>query len=354
MALQRFGRIFLPDPKALIGATSFTSSGTMQIAGAGQRVGWVFPVPEACTIDRVGVRLNAVATPATCRLGLYTVDGDGNPTSTPYGGSAYGTFAAATAAQYTEVTLPTPATATPPDKAALVLEFDDAAGSVNLTAISGAFVLSGMPYFAKHDGTSWAKETGGRRLVGHVRTSDGLWLPIDALPLTGLIASNTITSATTPDEVALAFTLPIKAQCIGLWHAYQFGTAGDNSSQLLQGATELAAATADGDHSITGANVKVRYWPTPVTLQAGVDYRATLRMTAAVSSTYRTAGLFAAGAAEAMDAIQALHLSTRADAGAWTDTTNSLPLMGVILRQIDDGAPTAGAAGVNLNTLVRV
>jgi len=44
---------------------------------------------------------------------------------------------------------------------------------------------------------------------------------------------------------------------------------------------------------------------------------------------------------------QAFHFSSRADAGAWSDTTTRRPIMGLILSAADDGVGGGGGMIVN-------
>src|SRR4051812_42558507 len=108
MALATLGKIHWPDPNRPGGFASLSSSANFQINNTGYRAAWIFPVPRTGTITKVGIRIHTCASVQLSRLGLYTLDGSGQPTSTGYGGSAYGTFTPA-ATTYFEVTLGTPA-----------------------------------------------------------------------------------------------------------------------------------------------------------------------------------------------------------------------------------------------------
>src|SRR4051812_19386406 len=118
MALATLGKIFWPDFNRLGGFASLSSSANFQINGTGYRAAWIFPVPRTGTITKVGVRIHTCASVQTSRLGLYTLDGSGQPTTTGYGSSVYGTFTPA-ATTYFEVILAPPATATLGNFAAL-------------------------------------------------------------------------------------------------------------------------------------------------------------------------------------------------------------------------------------------
>ena len=128
MALVSAGRLWLGDPNLFVAAQAADTNSAWQISSTGARFGFVFQVPKTGSISKVGVRIGTAQTPIVSRLGLYTVDTAGNPTTTAYGGSAYNTFTP-TANTFSEVTLKTPATATAGDLAAVVCEFNSTAGN---------------------------------------------------------------------------------------------------------------------------------------------------------------------------------------------------------------------------------
>lgn len=347
MALQSFGRMLWPSPVQHLGFTGISSSTSYQINGTGHRIGWVFPVPMTGTITKAGVRIHTCATAVTSRIGIYTVDGSGNPTTTGYGGSAtpYGTFTPA-ANTYFEVTLGASCSATAGDTAALVVEFDSTAGDMFVSGMNGT-TMTAMGYPNKFSGT-WGKVSFGGTICGHIFYSDsgGTYPDIGIAPFTGAVATANYNSGSTPDEYALRVTLPFTARVAGIWHNFATAAGADYEAILYTGTTAQATEAVDGDFAggTTQHGIRHAIFPTPYTVTAGTTVRAAIRPTTANNVTYRRYTVFAANSEQSLGMPQGTCQSTRTDLGAWSDTTTIVPSIGLIIDQLDDGVGGGGAA----------
>jgi hypothetical protein len=92
--------------------------------------------------------------PFTWVGGIYTVDANGDPTATPYGGMTAHTKTVA-GVGVVEFTFPVSATATAGDLVALVVEQTSVATS-GVQISSGSGIVQ-RPYIAFHNGSSWAR-----------------------------------------------------------------------------------------------------------------------------------------------------------------------------------------------------
>lgn len=126
-----------------------------QLTSTQTRIAVVFMIPRSGPIDKLAFCISRVTTAQDLRIGLYTVDSSGNPTTTTYGGSSTATLPAAqVSAGIKEVRLTTPATATARDIVAFVVEWAGTAGDVTLRyqALSSTF-----PYHDRYASGAWTK-----------------------------------------------------------------------------------------------------------------------------------------------------------------------------------------------------
>lgn len=351
MSLVDCGPILLGDPNRNQAFFAVSPNAGYQINGSGHRYAWVFPVPRSGTITKAGIRISTCASAVTSRLGLYTVDTNGDPTSTSYGSSAYGTFTPA-ADTYSEVTLGTAATATCGNIAALVVEFDSTAGDMFVSAGNQTWLEGILPYPSKYNGSSWTKQTSGTMLLGHLYYSDsgGLWPDVGLAPFADTQTVGTFNNASTPDERGIRITLPFKCRIAGIWHGFSYGTSADFDAVLYSDTTELKAVSVDAAHcSTTGTSYTRKHWfGSGHTVSAGDTVIAAIRPTTTNNVSYRQYTTFGAGSEQSLGLPQGSCLATRTDAGSWSYTTTIVPTMGLIIDQLDDGA-SAGSIAVALN-----
>lgn len=350
MALVACGKLLYPDPTRLLAFSQLSTNANFQINGSGYRWGAVFSVPVSGTCTKVGMRINTCASAVTSRLGLYTVDGSGNPTTTLYGSSNYGTFTPA-ATTYSEVTLGTSATMTAGDFAALVVEFDSTAGDMFVSASNGTNNSFSIPYTAKYNGSSWSKQASGQLIQGHLYYSDGggQYYDCGLSPFNGAYSTAAYNSATAgSDEYALKMTVPFKCRIAGIWHNYTNAAGGDYDCVLYDGTTALKSVPIDGDTVATAIGVRHCWFSSGYTCAAGTVVRASIKPTTTTSVTYRNYALFAANTEQSLGIPQGTHLSTRLDSGAWSDTTTTLPSIGLIIDQLDDGASAGGGGSAKI------
>lgn len=337
MALASLGRVFLPGFNTLAAFSTISSTAsTVGISAATHRLAWIFKVPKSGTINQLGVRTSTVTTAVACRLGLYTLDASGNPTSTQYGGSAYGTFTP-TASTYHSVSLATPATATAGDDVALVFESDGGLPDMLLSLGNASSIGAGFPFFARYNGTSWTRFASP--LACHARYADGTYGNLETLPAAGTFAESSLaTNSAGFDEIATLVTIGVRCRAVGIW-AYTSG--GALEAILYEGTTARATGTLGAGPNSGPVSVNLRRIPfaTPWQVEPGTSVRAALRPTTTTAIFYRTMPMGFASFGTALDAPAGLCMSTRLDQGAWlADTADTLPGIGLILDQFEDAA----------------
>jgi hypothetical protein len=356
MALVNVGRMVLNDPNAWTGAAAVDPNAGWQISATGHRFGNIFVVPKSGTITKVGVRIATLTTAVTSRLGLYTLDAGGNPTTTLYGGSAYGTFTPS-ANTFSEVTLPTSATAVAGDTVALVCEFDSTAGNYFLTGWGGGAPYQiQFPYQNFYNGSAWAKVARYYQSAFSVGYSDGSYPQNGGLPLASTTAGVSYNSSSSPSEYALAFTANCSARIIGIWHAFNQSSGSDYEARLYNGTTQLTKCAMDGDFTRSyGVNaMQWLYFQTPQVIAPGNTYYASLCPTTVnnINSRYLTVPSSSMVEALGFPSEWSVGQASRTGTGAWTSTPTQVPAIGLLIDQIDNGVSSGAFGCVSSNVQV--
>lgn len=169
------------------------------------------------------------------------------------------------------------------------------------------------------------------------------------------------------DERALRFQIPFKVRVIGIRAFVSNITAGADFQFVLWDSTgdqvgeELASTSLlDGDSAIntTYDGYVDLFFTAPYTLTINTTYYAGVKSLATATIALFQVMVEAAAdlAALPLSSASQIYLSTRTWdetqtpdlAGAWTDTTTVLPLISLIIDQLDDGAGGGGGGGMRL------
>lgn len=179
------------------------------------------------------------------------------------------------------------------------------------------------------------------------------------LPVDGNGTITAYNSGSSPDEIALRFQLPFKARCIGIRPALFNIAAGADLTATLWPASSttdadaLGQITLDGDFALatTTDGFARLYFDSAVTLEKATTYYAGVR-----ADTANNIGLgeltSPSGITNSMrgfpiptngEIYRATRVWTAGSAAAWTETaTNTLPLISLIIDQVDDGTGAGG------------
>ena len=339
MALVTQYNFSIPHPYSILGST-FQS---LLIDASGEKAAFVVQIPKTGTISKVGFRTATVTTSQTLKVGIYTVDGSGDPTTTAYGSSTTGTQTSPASNTAYLVTLGTGATATQGDIVAVVIEFDSTVGNLNIAHTTAA--TNNFPYSDLYTGT-WAK-TAATPILSF-EYDDGSYAPILGCGPPCSIANTTFNSGSTPDEYALYFkTLgPCKVNGVTIYGGA--GAAAADFSIILynsDGTTALGTIAVDGDvRAGTSSTIPSFFqFSSAISLSADTFYYLSLRPdTANNARLLRITSVASAAAMDVLSGGQNFYEATRTNAGAWTTTTTNRPAIMPILSAIDDGTSTGG------------
>jgi hypothetical protein len=339
MALQNIGKMWWPDPYSIWGIQFSTgyplwsANANYTLNATNTRLGQVFGVGRAGTVTHLCFRVRTVTSAQTLRVGLYTVDAAGNPTSTLYGGSAYATQATPAADTQYEVDI-TDATMTLGDQVAFVVEWDGTQGDLGISVYGqGRTIDSTLSRYT----SSWQTKARAR-LSFSLKYSDGsYWAPYPFIHTTTARTFNASTAVA--DEYALKVTMPFTCRAVGLWSLPHF-TSGTNAYDfVLYEGTTVRATRANYDSDVmNNGELFHAFFSTPYTLNAGTTYYLAAKPNTTTNIQFYTPTLGSAAHLETFPAGVAAYADRRLDGGNWLNDiqTEYMPI-GLIIDQLDDG-----------------
>lgn len=312
---------------------------------AGEYIAYIFCAREAMTLSHVAFRNGAATGSPVGSIRIEDVAADGTPSGNLWAANtevSTGTLSANTTALY-----------------ALTASASISKGQMFAVKI---LYTSGTSFVVQHAGNPAASQfqipyqctnTSGSAVKARLSSTKILALGSSTTtfysqPAICAATAVTVSSFNNTNSAArgLRFQVPFKCRAVGICY-YSHTAAGDyNAVMYDDGGTELSSSSTafDGDHSGSTAAVGVTnvYFDNAVTLSPATWYRAAIEPSSAtncslttqtlLSAAYRSGTLFGTNA----------HYTTRAS-GSWTDTaTDQIPLLDIIIDQLDDGAGAAG------------
>lgn len=328
-----------------------TSSGFVlhSLDEATDQVEWIFQAREAATITRLGFRYGVrTGTPPVYKISLQGVDGSGRADGTIKGGGSpcSKTFTPPADATWNStwqwITADNSFAVARGDFLAIVIKNDS--GTINgsnfssfTTALNAYKSDGGIPYAVTFNATgSVTTRAVSLPIFGYGSAGTAYGFPFIAS------TSLSINSGSTPDEVALAFTLPSGMgstfQVLGARIGFQnLGAATTYKLILYDGTSVLQDVTVDSD--ITAAATRphqVVYFDevTLSTLTVGSTYRLAIQPQAATATPVLYQDVTAAADFASLPFGASWYWSQRTDAGAWSDTLTRRPMILPIVSAI--------------------
>lgn len=300
-----------------------------------------FAVPKTGNMNKVGIEATAVTgNPPPYNISLVTVDTSGDPGTVTYGGASIGTVDF-TGAGWNWITLATPAAGTAGDIVAARVWPNLAAGTPdgsNYARVRLCYPGQDMgPTVAKYYTARW-------------NDSDGLGMGVmyddNSIAAPAVMGYQyDIDTGTTPDEVGAKFTVPFACTCSGA--TVMRGASLPSSDHIIRlydnaGGTVATTGTVDiSEENQDEAMYAVYRWAS-VNLAADTTYRLTLAPTTAGNVQVIVATVNEVESRYWFTEGTRWLCTERTDAGAWTDTTTKIPMMGLILDSFE--LPEAGTA----------
>ena len=300
-----------------------------------------FQFPKNGIVNDVGFYLVTKAgTPPTYKIGLTTVNISGHPQQVAYGGSSVDDFTYTTSGWIWH-TLATPATAVVGETAAVHVF----PGSTPPDTSNYIVVQDGELFYYNNPnnmqfGSVWSWGVGPNAMA--VRYNDG--------DVVGFACTNAewpnIFFTSTPDEVGDKFTLPVDMTCKGarIW-VYNGGST-MTFEAVLYNASDAVLASQGGVCGEYGADYMTFdvYWDTPIVLSANTVYRLTLKATGVggMSPIVFTFESEASRSSLTYPESSRWYATMRTDEGTWTDYTNKITHLGLLISAISMGGTGEG------------
>lgn len=348
--------VSLPSPIYWPGITGSFSTNislftTATLTSAGHYAAFIFAAREDMAITHIGCRIGTVAGSPTAEVRIETVDTSGLPSGTLWATNTNGTTGTITSDTNILQALTATANITKGQVFCVMVKY--ASGTsiiVQHTSLENPSITN-LPYRVVNTGTpTKAQLVASMPTIALGSSSTTFYQVPGTLPVASLTtnAFNNTNSA----KRGLLFTPPMNCRAIGIkWH--QNNNAGNFNAVLYDsGGTELSSSSTayDGDHALSSTSgLSLVYFDNTVTLTAGTAYRIAIEPSSATNCNVSTIVLPSANYRGASPAGTTANYTTFATA-TWTDTaTDTLPIMDVIIDQLDNGV---GGGGSSIGALI--
>lgn len=325
------------------------------LSSVGHYFAYVLVAKEDMVISHVGVKCSTSAGSPTLTASIETVDvSTGLPAGSAGFGSTNGTSGTVTTGSYVQIALGGAATVSKGSVFAVKIAL--ASGTSQIihawTGSSFGWQLRGnFPYLVTNTGTPTKAEWRDQAATFSLGSSSTSFYQIPNF-IPGTTSSQGTFNNTSSARRGLRFTPPMKCRAIGIrW--LSAGSAGDYNIAIYSDAgSELSSSSTafDGDFTTASSAGTYNYafFDNAVTLDAGTTYRAAVEPTSATNVQVSTITLPSVDYRTATPAGTTAHYTTYV-ASSWTDTaTDLIPLMDVIIDQVDDGSGSGGGGVIGV------
>lgn len=355
MAITSVDPFYYPTMMNFGSASSNLALGSVLLNASTDKVAFVFQVPKTGTLDKAEFLWSAVANNPDNGMKVSFQDLDA---TTGFPDTTADQFRVVTGAPITAGwAVPGLITSdgtdggvkrsvTKGDMLSFVIEFSSfvASDSISPAVWTGASNHESLNcYVADASTGTYTKSATGVPLMV-LKYDDGTYVapytgfttfPVTALTLTSY------NSGSTPDEYAVRFQMPFSCRVAGLWA--RVDPNDDLELVLYNGTTAEKTISIDKDNvRATTPGYVFGLFATQYTISANTTYRVAVKPT---TTTNIQITRFTGTSASVLAAIPGgaeWYESTRTDAGAWSDTTTSQPMAGLIIDGIDIGSGGTG------------
>jgi hypothetical protein len=303
-----------------------------QLNDANDAIGYIFQLPKSGTIDRLGIYLSSKGgTPPDYNIGLVTLDADGHPTSTPYGGSASQTISPnSMSVGWYWITLSTPATAIAGDIVAVhVWPTASAPSSTNWAAFSWDTLFESALPRTERLAVSWSADAGVASSAFKYSDDTLVGFPVVAFIFDSI-------QSTTEWGIYLQLPFGIKTSSV-VFNPYCTDIIDSEFDVVIYDGSDNILSSTSQDTGLLDFGFGRTYFRfEQITLSANTPYRIVLKMTNAVS--IHPMGFQVDTADDVVDFIPAgitfQWTSRPDDVTAWTNSDVKIPWAGVLIDEI--------------------
>jgi hypothetical protein len=327
------------------GTPSLSTSAT--VASAGQYDGFIAAAEQDMTISHIGFMPGVVAGSATADCRIETVSA-GAPSGTLWATNTNGISGVLSSGVWILTPLTAPASITKGQLFAVKLGFN-AATSFATRVVGGVppQAQTNLPYQYSNTGTPAAAFLSSVFSIALASSSTAFYRSTACLPTDG-VSQNTFNN-TSSARRGVRFQVPFKCRCVGM-RIYQRAANGNYNAALFDDSgAELNSSSTAYSGVATAANsggIHNVFFDNAVTLSPGTWYRAAIEPTSATDCSITTFSLPHANYRSAYPGGANFFYTTYV-ASSWTDTaTNAVPMIDLLLDQLDDGASAGGGGAV--------
>jgi hypothetical protein len=346
--------VSLPSPIVWPGITGNLTGApglftTATVDAAGEYVSYAICAKESMTISHVGFRAGTATGSPNIIVSIEGLDASGLPDgAATYGGSA---SAATLVASNTNPVIALGGSATITKGQTFCVKIAYSSGTslvIQHSSMSVSFPVSNnLPYRIVNTGTpTKAALTGECPTVALGSSSTTFYQVPGFLPIAS--ATTNGFNNTNSAKRGLRFTIPMNCRAIGLRFLNNNNAGNYNAVLYSDAGSELSSSSTafDGDHSnLSTQAYNTCYFDNTVTLTAGTTYRIAIEPSSATNCNVSTVTLPSADYRGASPAGTTAHYTTFATA-SWTDSaTDTLPLMDLVIDQVDDGTGSGSGGG---------
>jgi len=354
--------VTLPGPLAYPNiATHFNANPGMGTGGTltatGHYIAYILTAREDMVVSHVAFRTNSVTgTTPVATVTIETVDSGGLPSGTLWnagGGGSTSTTGTLTSTTVFLQALAASATITKGQvfavKIAVASGTTPSVGISNINQVALFQNQTNLPYQVNNVGTPTKNVVNNSTANIALGSSSTTFYQVTGTMPAIAAGNNTFDNTTAGAKRGLRFTIPMNARAVGVRLATQSSVGNYNVCLYDDAGTELnnsCTAYVGAASPATTAGPNWTYFDNTVTLTAGTTYRIAIEPTSATSVAVGTIQLPSASYRGASLLGTTGHYTTFTTAGGWIDTaTDTVPLMDVLIDQIDNGAGTGGGGG---------
>lgn len=336
------GGFMLPTPALMPTTTSATIP--ILLNAADEKAGFIFQIPKAGVIAKVGWLTGTVTTGADIDVRMETIVAANRfPTGTLIAAGANGvqTVLDADDNKWFMTPLGTPPTVTEGQLLAVVLHMENASpGNLNIAIGQSVTFILNMPYVVTALPGFVTKQAQSLMVLEY---DDGSYAAIEGHRVDKANAESNFNLNSTPDEKALKFKLPFPVELSGLFGLMELDGLCDF---VLYEADDTILETLVWDSHRRLFTQQWAFFRFTQTHSLAKDTVFRLSMKPSTTTNVRTPVLETDTAAimGAMPGGADFSYSERTNGGAWTDVTTKRPTISLYCTGFSDGAGGGGAA----------
>jgi hypothetical protein len=325
---------------AFTGGPTFATNSTL--SSAGHYSSLVVVAKEDMVISHVSFRAGTSTGSPTVIASIEGVDGSGIPDgAATYGGSA---SAATGISSNTNPVIALGGSATVPRGSVFAIKIAFSTGTSQVVQGVGSYSTpsaAALPYNVINTGSPTKSIANGMGLFGVGSSATTFYNVIGTMPASSFNAGNF--NNTNSAKRGLKFTPTFNCRIIGFrFYASTFGGNYNAGVYDSSGAGVDGSVTAfDGDqNALSSSGLTVVYFDTAVTASAGSTYYVAVEPTSATNVNLSffsfPTDLISGSPGNSMVVYSVFATSS------WTDTATNLPIMDILIDQIDNGAGSGG------------